>query len=342
MRTPDPKVDGNCLELMRQTDLSARDLIDGGDGRQDADLVEERRSGLGRLVATKQVSVVISKKTKILVSSYQHTIIITIIITYNKLKTYLLNICSEYSKVALENIKNSSETSLSMLFSKKTYNFGRFKIRIMFRVIWLIYEEDKVMGEVKLENYPLFFSNSLLHSPTNYEPRAEGAATGNPAATAAARPRLLRLRCLPERSSRLGGSKTFQLSGPAALGAPGRAMSAPPVLRPPSPLLPVAAAAAAALVTGSGPGPAPFLAPVAAPAGGISFHLQIGLSREPVLLLQDSSGDYSLAHVREMACSIVDQKLLCTEQLVKLSKYYEIIVSAKLENYIITFVVLKR
>ncbi|NP_001263644.1 serine/threonine-protein kinase D1 isoform 1 [Rattus norvegicus] len=86
-------------------------------------------------------------------------------------------------------------------------------------------------------------------------------------------------------------------------------MSAPPLLRPPSPLLPAAAAvaaAAAALVPGSGP--APFPAPGAAPAGGISFHLQIGLSREPVLLLQDSSGDYSLAHVREMACSIVDQK----------------------------------
>ncbi|CAO2586230.1 Serine/threonine-protein kinase D1, partial [Lemmus lemmus] len=86
-------------------------------------------------------------------------------------------------------------------------------------------------------------------------------------------------------------------------------MSAPPLLRPPSPLLPAAAAvaaAAAALVPGSGP--APFPAPGAAPAGGISFLLQIGLSREPVLLLQDSSGDYSLAHVREMACSIVDQK----------------------------------
>lgn len=89
-------------------------------------------------------------------------------------------------------------------------------------------------------------------------------------------------------------------------------MSAPPLLRPPSPLLPAAAAvaaAAAALVPGSGP--APFPAPGAAPAGGISFHLQIGLSREPVLLLQDSSGDYSLAHVREMACSIVDQKVRC-------------------------------
>uniref|UniRef100_A0A8C3PE71 Serine/threonine-protein kinase n=1 Tax=Chrysemys picta bellii TaxID=8478 RepID=A0A8C3PE71_CHRPI len=64
-------------------------------------------------------------------------------------------------------------------------------------------------------------------------------------------------------------------------------MSAPPVIRPPSPLQPAAGAA---------------------PGGGISFHLQIGLSREPVLLLQDSSGEFSLAHVREMACSIVDQK----------------------------------
>ncbi|XP_077179125.1 serine/threonine-protein kinase D1 isoform X2 [Paroedura picta] len=58
-------------------------------------------------------------------------------------------------------------------------------------------------------------------------------------------------------------------------------MSAPPIIRPPSP---------------------------SPPGGGISFHLQIGLSREPVLLLPDSSGEFSLAHVREMACSIVDQK----------------------------------
>ncbi|XP_039207854.1 serine/threonine-protein kinase D1 isoform X1 [Crotalus tigris] len=63
-------------------------------------------------------------------------------------------------------------------------------------------------------------------------------------------------------------------------------MSAPPVIRPPSPSQP-----------GGGGG-----------GGGISFHLQIGLSREPVLLLQDSSGEFSLTHVREMACSIVDQK----------------------------------
>uniref|UniRef100_A0A6G1RJ15 protein kinase C n=1 Tax=Hypotaenidia okinawae TaxID=2861861 RepID=A0A6G1RJ15_9GRUI len=63
-------------------------------------------------------------------------------------------------------------------------------------------------------------------------------------------------------------------------------MSAPPLIRPPSPLPP----------------------PVVGAGGGVAFHLQIGLSREPVLLMQDSSGDFSLAHVREMACSIVDQK----------------------------------
>ncbi|XP_041927431.1 serine/threonine-protein kinase D1 isoform X1 [Alosa sapidissima] len=55
-------------------------------------------------------------------------------------------------------------------------------------------------------------------------------------------------------------------------------MSAPPVIRPPSPL---------------------------AGSNGISFQIQIGLSREPVML---DSCDFSLAHVREMACSIVDQK----------------------------------
>ncbi|XP_058018169.1 serine/threonine-protein kinase D1 isoform X1 [Ahaetulla prasina] len=66
-------------------------------------------------------------------------------------------------------------------------------------------------------------------------------------------------------------------------------MSAPPVIRPPSPSQPGGG--------GGGGG-----------GGGISFHLQIGLSREPVLLLQDSSGEFSLTHVREMACSIVDQK----------------------------------
>ncbi|XP_028838008.1 serine/threonine-protein kinase D1 isoform X2 [Denticeps clupeoides] len=55
-------------------------------------------------------------------------------------------------------------------------------------------------------------------------------------------------------------------------------MNAPPVIRAPSPL---------------------------AGSRGISFHMQIGLSREPVLL---DSCELSLAHVREVACSIVDQK----------------------------------
>uniref|UniRef100_A0A672US28 Serine/threonine-protein kinase n=1 Tax=Strigops habroptila TaxID=2489341 RepID=A0A672US28_STRHB len=62
----------------------------------------------------------------------------------------------------------------------------------------------------------------------------------------------------------------------------------------------------------AGAGAVPEVPPLPPPGsttgGGVAFHLQIGLSREPVLLLQDSSGDFSLAHVREMACSIVDQK----------------------------------
>nr|XP_033808081.1 serine/threonine-protein kinase D1 isoform X3 [Geotrypetes seraphini] len=59
-------------------------------------------------------------------------------------------------------------------------------------------------------------------------------------------------------------------------------MSSPPAIRPPSPPPQPGT---------SGP--------------GISIHIQIGLSREPVLL---DASDFSLAHVREMACSIVDQK----------------------------------
>lgn len=38
----------------------------------------------------------------------------------------------------------------------------------------------------------------------------------------------------------------------------------------------------------------------------ISFHIQIGLSREPVLL---DAADLSLSQVREVACSIVEQKV---------------------------------
>ncbi|XP_061676323.1 serine/threonine-protein kinase D1 isoform X11 [Syngnathoides biaculeatus] len=63
-------------------------------------------------------------------------------------------------------------------------------------------------------------------------------------------------------------------------------MSAPPLIRTPSPL---------ALPGGGGGG-----------GGALSFHIQIGLSREPVTL---DWADASLAQVREAACSIVDQKI---------------------------------
>uniref|UniRef100_A0A671VQ33 Serine/threonine-protein kinase n=1 Tax=Sparus aurata TaxID=8175 RepID=A0A671VQ33_SPAAU len=47
--------------------------------------------------------------------------------------------------------------------------------------------------------------------------------------------------------------------------------------------------------------------PVQSCRGGvISFHIQIGLSREPVLL---DAAELSLSQVREVACSIVDQKI---------------------------------
>eukprot|EP00071_Canis_lupus_P023620 XP_013974938.1 serine/threonine-protein kinase D2 isoform X2 [Canis lupus familiaris] len=51
--------------------------------------------------------------------------------------------------------------------------------------------------------------------------------------------------------------------------------------------------------------PPPLLAQVPAPSSGVSFHIQIGLTREFVLLPTASE----LAHVKQLACSIVDQKL---------------------------------
>uniref|UniRef100_A0A669B7F9 Serine/threonine-protein kinase n=1 Tax=Oreochromis niloticus TaxID=8128 RepID=A0A669B7F9_ORENI len=67
-------------------------------------------------------------------------------------------------------------------------------------------------------------------------------------------------------------------------------MSAPPLIRAPSPL------PGGGGVGGGGGGG----------GGVISFHIQIGLSREPVLL---DAAEFSLSQVREVACSIVDQKL---------------------------------
>ncbi|XP_004440239.1 PREDICTED: serine/threonine-protein kinase D2 [Ceratotherium simum simum] len=50
--------------------------------------------------------------------------------------------------------------------------------------------------------------------------------------------------------------------------------------------------------------PSPLLPQVLAPGPGVSFHIQIGLTREFVLLPTASD----LAHVKQLACSIVDQK----------------------------------
>uniref|UniRef100_A0A8C8YZF1 Serine/threonine-protein kinase n=1 Tax=Prolemur simus TaxID=1328070 RepID=A0A8C8YZF1_PROSS len=50
--------------------------------------------------------------------------------------------------------------------------------------------------------------------------------------------------------------------------------------------------------------PPPLLPQIPAPGTGVSFHIQIGLTREFVLLPAASE----LAHVKQLACSIVDQK----------------------------------
>ncbi|XP_077394756.1 serine/threonine-protein kinase D1 isoform X2 [Festucalex cinctus] len=73
-------------------------------------------------------------------------------------------------------------------------------------------------------------------------------------------------------------------------------MSAPPLIRTPSPLS----------FPGGSPGGGGGEAAGGGGGGVLSFHIQIGLSREPVLL---DSADLSLAQVREVACSIVDQKI---------------------------------
>ncbi|OBS76233.1 hypothetical protein A6R68_17307 [Neotoma lepida] len=50
--------------------------------------------------------------------------------------------------------------------------------------------------------------------------------------------------------------------------------------------------------------PPPLLPQIPTPGSGVSFHIQIGLTREFVLLPAASE----LAHVKQLACSIVDQK----------------------------------
>lgn len=92
-------------------------------------------------------------------------------------------------------------------------------------------------------------------------------------------------------------------------------MSAPPLIRAPSPL-PFSGGTSN---TGSGGGGGGGGGAGGGGGGGggggssggggggvISFHIQIGLSREPVLL---DAAELSLSQVREVACSIVDQKV---------------------------------
>ncbi|KAM6427940.1 serine/threonine-protein kinase D2 isoform 1-T1 [Liasis olivaceus] len=73
-----------------------------------------------------------------------------------------------------------------------------------------------------------------------------------------------------------------------------------------SPPAAAAAAAAAPASPAGAPEPGSPGAPPAAPAAcaGVSFHIQIGLTREFVLL----PASCDLAHVKQLACSIVDQK----------------------------------
>uniref|UniRef100_A0A8C3ARD9 Serine/threonine-protein kinase n=1 Tax=Cyclopterus lumpus TaxID=8103 RepID=A0A8C3ARD9_CYCLU len=83
-------------------------------------------------------------------------------------------------------------------------------------------------------------------------------------------------------------------------------MSAPPVIRAPSPL--PFSGGTNNTTTGTGGGGGGDGGGGGGGGGGdvISFHIQIGLSREPVLL---DAAELSLSQVREVACSIVDQKI---------------------------------
>ncbi|KAM9035340.1 serine/threonine-protein kinase D2 [Sarcophilus harrisii] len=81
------------------------------------------------------------------------------------------------------------------------------------------------------------------------------------------------------------------------------AAPSPPAGLPQSPGPPPPAHAGAELSPPPPPPPQPLLL-LAPGSGGVSFHIQIGLTREFVLL--PAAAD--LAHVKQLACSIVDQK----------------------------------
>ncbi|XP_069571551.1 serine/threonine-protein kinase D1 [Brachyistius frenatus] len=83
-------------------------------------------------------------------------------------------------------------------------------------------------------------------------------------------------------------------------------MSAPPLIRAPSPLPFSGGTNNTNTGTGGGGGGGDGGSGGGGGGSVISFHIQIGLSREPVLL---DAAELSLSQVREVACSIVDQKL---------------------------------
>lgn len=93
-------------------------------------------------------------------------------------------------------------------------------------------------------------------------------------------------------------------------------MSAPPLIRAPSPL-PFSGGTSNSN-TGNGGGGLG-LGGGGGGGGVISFHIQIGLSREPVLL---DAAELSLSQVREVACSIVDQKVKVSKQSYRVHIYY--------------------
>lgn len=83
-------------------------------------------------------------------------------------------------------------------------------------------------------------------------------------------------------------------------------MSAPPLIRAPSPLHFSGGTNSSGTGAGGGEGAGGGGGNSGGGGGVISFHIQIGLSREPVLL---DAADLSLSQVREVACSIVEQKV---------------------------------
>lgn len=83
-------------------------------------------------------------------------------------------------------------------------------------------------------------------------------------------------------------------------------MSAPPLIRAPSPLPLLGGISSPNTEGGGGEGG----------GGVISFQIQIGMSREPVML---DAAELNLSQIREVACSIINQKVTAVCQMLKRS-----------------------